>query len=126
MPKGYFFVEIDITDPFVEIEITDPAAYGINRVKVPDVISAHGGRMLVYGGDPRLFDGVMSQRRFIIVEFDSPGAAKEFHDSGAYRAVMPFRLNASHGFVYLLNGLEHDMGISCSDWITTLIPRSRE
>ena len=52
MPKGYFFVEIDITDPFVEIEITDPAAYGINRVKVPDVISTHGGRMLVHGGDP--------------------------------------------------------------------------
>jgi uncharacterized protein (DUF1330 family) len=114
MPKGYFFVEIDITDPFVEIEITDPAAYGINRVKVPDVISAHGGRMLVRGGDPRLFDGVMSQRRFIIVEFDSPGAAKEFYDSDAYRAVLPFRLNASHGFVCLLIGLDQDAGISCS------------
>jgi hypothetical protein len=34
MPKGYFFVEIDITDPFVEIEIADPAAYGIESSNV--------------------------------------------------------------------------------------------
>jgi uncharacterized protein (DUF1330 family) len=106
MPKGYFFVEIDITDPFVEIEITDPAAYGINRAKLPDVISAHGGRMLVRGGDPRSFDGTMPQCRFIIVEFDSPEAAKEFYYSDAYRAVLPFQLNASNGFVCLLIGLE--------------------
>ena len=104
MPKGYLFVEIDITDPFVEIEITDPAAYGINRVKVPDIISAHGRRMLVRGGGPRLFDGVMSQRCFIMVEFDSLEAAREFYDSDVYRAVMPFRLNASHGFMCLLIG----------------------
>jgi uncharacterized protein (DUF1330 family) len=114
MPKMYFFVEIDITNPFVEIEITDPAAYGVNRAKLPDVISAHRGRMLVRGGDPRLFEGAMPQRRFIIVEFDSPGAAKEFHDSDAYQAVLPFRLNSSHGFACLLIGLEHDMGISRS------------
>jgi hypothetical protein len=28
--------------------------------------------------------------------------------------VLPFRLNASHGFLCLLIGLEHDTGISCS------------
>ena len=114
MPRGYFFVENEIGDPFVEIEITGPAAHGINHARFPDVISAHGGRMLVRGGDPRLFDGVMSQRRFIIAEFDSPEAAKEFHDADAYRAVLPFRLNASHGFVCLLTGFDRDMGISCS------------
>lgn len=112
MPRGYFFVEIDIADPFVEIEITDPAAYGINRARLPDVISAHGGRMLVRGGDPRLFDGVMSQRRFIIVEFDSLEAAREFYDSDVYRAVLPFRLNASYGFMCLLIGSEPDTRIS--------------
>jgi uncharacterized protein (DUF1330 family) len=106
MPKGYFFVEIDITDPFVEIEITDPAAYGINRAKVPDVISAYGGRILVRGGDPRPLDSTMSQRRLIIVEFDSRETAKTFYDSDAYQAVLPFRLNASHGFVCLLTGVE--------------------
>jgi uncharacterized protein (DUF1330 family) len=44
MPKGYFVVEV---------EITDPAAYEAYRTSVPDIISAHGGKILVRGGDPQ-------------------------------------------------------------------------
>jgi uncharacterized protein (DUF1330 family) len=97
MPKGYFFVEI---------EIADPAAYAAYRTKVPDIISAHGGRILVRGGDPQPFDGTMPQRRRVIVEFDSPDAVKAFYNSDAYQAVRPIRLNASNGFVCLLTGAE--------------------
>jgi uncharacterized protein (DUF1330 family) len=99
MPRGYFFGEF---------EITDPAAYEIYRVKVPDIISAHGGRILVRGGEPQPFDGTMPRRRFIIVEFDSPDAAKTFYSSDAYQAVLPSRLNAStsNGFACLLTGVE--------------------
>jgi uncharacterized protein (DUF1330 family) len=98
MPNGYFFGEF---------EITDPAAYEIYRAKVPEIISAHGGRILVGGGDPRPLDGTMPQRRFVIVEFDSPEAAKAFYDAAAYKAVLPFRLNAStsNGFACLLTGV---------------------
>jgi uncharacterized protein (DUF1330 family) len=97
MPRGYFFGEF---------EITDRAVYEIYRVKVPDIISAHGGRILVRGGDPQSLDGVMPQRRFVIVEFDSPEAAKAFYDADAYQAVLPLRLNASssNGFACLLTG----------------------
>lgn len=71
MPKGYFFGEF---------EITDPVGYDVYRAKVPEIISAHGGRILVRGGDPQPFDGPMpQQRRFIIVEFDSPEAVKTFY-----------------------------------------------
>ena len=98
MPKGYFFGEFDITDP---------AAYEIYRAKVPDIISARGGRILVRGGDPRPLDGTMPQRRFVIVEFDSPEAAKAFYDADDYQALLPFRLNAgtSNGFACLLTGV---------------------
>jgi uncharacterized protein (DUF1330 family) len=72
MPKGHFFVEV---------EIADPAAYESYRTKVPDIISAHGGRILVRGGDPQPFDGVMPPRRRVIVEFDSPEAVKTFYYS---------------------------------------------
>ncbi len=34
MPKGYFYVEV---------EITDPASYEPYRTSVPDIIAAHGG-----------------------------------------------------------------------------------
>ena len=99
MPKGYFFVDV---------EIADPAAYEAYRTKVPDIISAHGGRILVRGGDPQSFDGTMPQRRFVIVEFDSPEAARTFYYSDAYQAVLPSRLNAStgSGFACLMTGVE--------------------
>ena len=98
MPRGYFFGEF---------EITDPAAYEVYRANVPDIISAHGGRILVRGGDPQPFDGTMRQRRFVIVEFESPEAARTFYYSDAYQAVLPFRLNAStgNGFRCLLTGV---------------------
>jgi uncharacterized protein (DUF1330 family) len=97
MPKGYFFVEV---------EIADPAAYEAYRTAVPDIISAYGGRILVRRGDPQPLDGALPQRRRVIVEFDSPEAVKTFYDSNAYQAVLPIRLNASNGFVCLLTGEE--------------------
>ena len=95
MPKGYFFVEV---------EITDPAAYEAYRTKVPDIIAAHGGRILVRDGDPQPLDGVMPQRRRVIVEFDSPDAVKGFYNSDAYQAIRPIRLSTSNGFACLLTG----------------------
>ena len=97
MPKGYFFVEI---------EITDPAAYEAYRTSVPDIIAAHGGRILVRGEDAQPLDGVIPHRRRVIVEFDSPEAVKNFYHSDAYQAVQPIRLKASKGFVCLLTGTE--------------------
>jgi uncharacterized protein (DUF1330 family) len=99
MTKGYFFGEF---------EITDQAIYEAYRAKVPEIVSNHGGRILVRGGDPQSFDGSMPGRRFIIVEFDSPEAVRTFYDSDAYRAILPFRLNASssNGFACLLIGAE--------------------
>ena len=99
MPRGYVFGEF---------EITDPATYEVYRAKVPDIISAHGGRILVRGGDPQPFDGTIPQRRFVIVEFDSPEATRTFYYSDAYQEVLSFRLNAStsNGFGCLLTGVE--------------------
>ena len=97
MPKGYFFVEV---------EIADPAVYEAYRTAVPDIISAHGGRILVRGGDPQPLDGTLPKRRRVIVEFDNPEAVKKFYNSDAYQAVLPIRLNASKGFVCLLTGVD--------------------
>ncbi|SEC96989.1 DUF1330 domain-containing protein [Bradyrhizobium erythrophlei] len=100
MPKGYFFGEFDITDP---------AIYETYRAKVPEIISAHGGRVLVRGGEPQPLDGSMPERRFIIVEFDSPEAVRAFYSSDAYQALLEFRLRAStsDGFACVLTGGYH-------------------
>jgi uncharacterized protein (DUF1330 family) len=95
LPKGYFFVEL---------EIADPAAYEAYRTAVPDIIAAHGGRILVRGEDPQPLDGTVLYRRRVIVEFNRPETVKTFYHSQAYQAVLPIRLNASNGFVCLLTG----------------------
>src|SRR5882757_8326120 len=84
MPKAYFVVEV---------EIADPAAYEAYRTTVPDIIAAHGGKILMRGGDPQPLDGVMPHRRRVIVEFESPEAVTTFYYSDAYQAVQPSRLN---------------------------------
>ena len=103
MAKGYFFVEI---------EITDPAAYEAYRTSVPNIIAAHGGKILVRGGDAQPLDGLVPHRRRVIVEFDSPEAVKNFYHSDAYQAVQPIRLKASKGFVCLLTGTEQILQLS--------------
>ena len=103
MPKGYFFIEV---------EITDPAAYEAYRTSVPEIIAAHGGKILVRGRDPQPLDGVLPLRRRVIVEFDSPEAVKTFYHSDAYQAVKPTRLKASKGFVCLLTGTEQIVRLS--------------
>jgi uncharacterized protein (DUF1330 family) len=103
MPKGYFFVEI---------EITDPAAYEAYRMSVPDIIAAHGGKILVRGEDAQSLDGIVPHRRRVIVEFDSPEAVRTFYHSDAYQAVKPIRLKASNGFVCLLTGTEQIVRLS--------------
>jgi uncharacterized protein (DUF1330 family) len=103
MPKGYFFVEI---------EITDPAAYEAYRKSVPDIIAAHGGKILVRGEGAQPLNGVIPRRRRVIVEFDSPEAVKAFYHSDAYQAVQPIRLKASNGFVCLLTGTEQTLHFS--------------
>jgi uncharacterized protein (DUF1330 family) len=99
MPRGYFLVNSKSLT-------LQPMRFTARKSR--DIISAHGGRILVRGGDPQPLDGPMPQRRFVIVEFDSPEAAKAFYYSDAYQPVLPLRLNASssYGFGCLLSGVE--------------------
>ena len=69
-------------------------------------VVAHG-RVLARGTAAKAYEsGVM--QRVVIVEFDSPEAARRFYCSGAYQAALPSRLNAStgNGFACLLTGVE--------------------
>jgi uncharacterized protein (DUF1330 family) len=70
MPWGYFFGEFEITDPATHEALPHGSAeYHLSSQE----------RILVRGGEPQPFDGSMVRRRFVIVEFDSPGAARAFY-----------------------------------------------
>ena len=89
-----------------EFEITDPAAYEIYRAKIPNIISTHGGRILVRGGIRNRSMALCRNASSLSSRFDSLEAAKAFYAADAYQAVLPFRLNTStsNRFTCLLTG----------------------
>ncbi len=95
MSKGYLLAQI---------EVTDPAAYGEYTKHVGATVTAYGGRFLVRGGDPERLEGEAPVRRVVVLEFDSPARAREWYHSKEYQAVLPLRLRAATGDVFLLTG----------------------
>jgi uncharacterized protein (DUF1330 family) len=95
MPKGYFFAEI---------EITDPEAYRHYMPLAAAAVAAYGGRYLVRGGDMRVVEGNRPVRRAVILEFESPERAEEFYRSPQYQKALALRLQSSKGDAYLLTG----------------------
>ena len=88
-----------------EIEVTDPGTYARYRALVLDVIAAHGGRFLVLGGAVEAKEGAPPAGRVVVIEFPDMEAARRFYDSPEYRAILPLRLDASRGRVYLAEGV---------------------
>lgn len=95
MSKGYLLAQI---------EVNDPAAYGDYTKQVGATVAAYGGRFLVRGGDPERLEGDAKVRRTVVLEFDSVARAREWYHSKEYQAVLPLRLRAATGDVFLLTG----------------------
>lgn len=95
MSKGYLLAQI---------EVHDQAGYDEYRKHVGDTVAAYGGRFLVRGGDPERLEGDAQTRRTVVLEFDSPARAREWYHSKQYQEVLPLRLRAATGDVFLLTG----------------------
>jgi uncharacterized protein (DUF1330 family) len=59
-----------------DIHVTDPDLYAEYAAEVPAVIERYGGRYLVRGGAVQQLDGTWAPRRAVVIEFDSPDAAR--------------------------------------------------
>lgn len=94
MPKGYFFAEIEITNPEIYRQYMLAEA----------AVAAYGGRYIVRGGDMRVLEGNRPVRRAVILEFDSPEQAEAFYCSPQYQEALALRLQSSTGHAYLLTG----------------------
>lgn len=87
-----------------EIEVTDPDAYAAYRARTPDVIAAHGGRFLVRGGAVEAKEGTPPAGRVVVIEFPDMDTARRFYESEAYQEILPIRLGASRGRLYIVSG----------------------
>lgn len=88
-----------------EIEVTDPDAYAAYRARTPAVIARHGGRFLVRGGTAEPREGESPGGRVVVIEFADMAAARTFYDSPDYREILPLRLAASKGRLFLVEGV---------------------
>ena len=88
-----------------EMEVSDPETYARYRAQVPEVITAHGGRFLVRGGTTEAKEGTPPAGRVMVIEFPDMAAARRFYDGPDYQAILPLRLAASRGRLYLVEGI---------------------
>ncbi len=95
MPKGYVLAEV---------EVTDSALFETYRPLASASIAAFGGRYLVRGGDPQVFEGDRPPRRMVLLEFDSPERATEWYRSPQYQQALAIRERCAKTHMMLLNG----------------------
>ena len=97
MPKGYFIIEM---------KITNMAGYEEYRRQVPATIAAYGGRIVVRGGEAKLLEGSGGPGRMVVLEFESPEKALAWYNSPEYQAILPHRLKNSTARAIIVAG--HD------------------
>ena len=81
MSKGYWVVEVDVTDPDAYKLYTDQVRPYLDRV---------GGRFIVRGGASERVEGT-GRPRLVVVEFASYEAALTAYSSDEYQAMVKLR-----------------------------------
>jgi uncharacterized protein (DUF1330 family) len=88
-----------------QLTITDPAGFDAYRQVVPPVIASHGGRYLARGGAVTRLEGEEpGSPRIIVLEFADKAAAEGFYNSPEYQKILPLRLRAASGSVFIVEG----------------------
>lgn len=90
----------------VDVDVKDPQDYADYRAKAPATVTAAGGRYLVRGAEPTHVEKGWDVARFVILEFPSLTAARQWYMSPAYQAILPIRLRSTRSRMMMVEGLE--------------------
>ncbi|MEO8383659.1 MAG: DUF1330 domain-containing protein [Betaproteobacteria bacterium] len=74
-----------------QIRIKDAVAWDEYRRRVGDTIRQYGGELLFRGQREQIFSGEMLQDKVVVLQFEDIEAAKRWHDSSEYQALIPTR-----------------------------------
>lgn len=64
----------------------------------------HGGKVLAFSETPDVIEGSVAEPRFVLLEFPSRGAFRDWYDSEEYQAILPLRLEAAPGTLVVIEG----------------------
>ncbi|MEM1191976.1 MAG: DUF1330 domain-containing protein [Pseudomonadota bacterium] len=81
MPKGYWMVRVDVTDP---------ENYPAYLKAAQGAYEKYGARFVIRGGDHKVVEG-QSRSRHVVVEWPSYAAAIEAYESPEYQAAAELR-----------------------------------
>lgn len=90
----------------VDVDVLDAAAYQTYRAKAPATVAQHGGRYLVRGGAVEHVEPGWDLHRFVILQFPSLAAARQWYDSPEYQAILPVRLRSTTSRMAFVEGLD--------------------
>jgi uncharacterized protein (DUF1330 family) len=89
----------------IESKVKDPEKYRQYILKVPGIVTKHGGRYLVRGGEVTAMPGgEWRPERMILLEFPSKESVERWLSSPEYRAISPLREAGAEIRAVLLEG----------------------
>ena len=97
MPKGYVIATVEIRDR------SGMEAYV--QKALPTILQA-GGRPLVVDDHPEELEGRWHGTRTVVLEFDSPDAARAWYRSPQYQAVMSLRHQSAETKLVIVVGID--------------------
>ena len=71
--------------------VNDPVQYKKYTDRVPDILKAHGGKVLARGGRYRIMEGPETFHRFVVIEFPSLEAGVACFQSPEYQKAASYR-----------------------------------
>jgi uncharacterized protein (DUF1330 family) len=92
----------------VEITIHDPATYEQYKQLAPSSIAKYGGRYAVRGGKTEALEGTWNPERFVILEFPTADAARNWWSSPEYTEARAIRQSCSTARMLLVDGPSFD------------------
>lgn len=95
MAKGYVIVTESIKDP------AGMAEYGKAAAKA----MAKGVKVLAIDTEPQVLEGEWPATQTVVLEFESPEAARAWYESEEYQAAIPLRQAAADCNAVIVNGL---------------------
>lgn len=77
------------------ITVKDAALWAEYRARVPGTLAPHGAELIFRGTDARVLGGSHPHADTVVIRFPNRAAVDAWHDSAAYQALIPLRLQAA-------------------------------
>ena len=95
----------------VDVDVKDPTVYREYRDRAPATVTKHGGQYIVRGGTVTDIEPGWDFHRFVVLQFPSVAAAKNWYNSPEYQAILPIRLHSTRSRMSFVEGLDLTQGL---------------